>query len=58
MEVQGRGTTAGTLAAAFGFSTIVFGVVLGAGFMTGRQAATVRDTDNVEPTAREPARSF
>jgi hypothetical protein len=56
--ILGRGTTAGTLAAAFGFSTIMFGTLLGAGFMTSRQAAAARVTDDDRQAASVPARSF
>ena len=56
--ILGRRATAGTLAAAFGFSTIVFGAVLGAGFTVSRQAATTPETEDERRATSVAARSF
>ena len=43
--ILGRGTTAGTLAAAFGLSVIVFGTVLGAGIRKSQlETGAVRES--------------
>ena len=39
-----RGTTVATLSAAFGWSTIVFGSLLGSGYMSSRQATSARSS--------------
>ena len=51
--VLGRGTEAGVLAGVFGFSLIVFGSLIGAGFaLSGQEAAS---TESSESSMRKAA---